>query len=72
MTPGDTTPKTCRYGHGLLKMEDGYWGMPRIRHEKVGLLGTDRLLGPDGNSYLVVRVLACPVCGYIELSESPV
>lgn len=44
--------------------------MERIRHEKTGLLETVRLLGPDPNSYLVVRVLACPVCGYIELSET--
>ena len=71
MELGDRTEKTCRYGHGKLKTEDGYWGFVRINHEKTGLIGAVKMTGPDFNSFLVACVLTCPVCGYIELSEAP-
>lgn len=53
----------CPDGHGVMEREPGFWMLPGVQREKVGLLD----VAPAGQfrqngSGLVVKVWICPVC----------
>lgn len=67
-----TTERTCRYGHGALKLVPGTWVLPAVRwgwmiqqHPKAGYA-----VNATGQVF-TVRVAACETCGYVEMIDHP-
>lgn len=61
--------RTCRYGHGPLMQETKVWTLPSQipRHMLPEILDSP----PWPSHYFSVTVWRCPVCGYVELIDSP-
>ena len=64
LNPPTPHQKTCRYGHGALRVERGLWSLGGIK------CAPDGAMDADPNLAFLLRIALCTTCGYVELFDS--
>ncbi|WP_148661730.1 hypothetical protein [Roseateles chitosanitabidus] len=55
---------TCRYGHGAMKRENGYYAYSSVKLS--GPVNDEKTMAFDGGGFFLVALFKCETCGYAE------
>jgi hypothetical protein len=69
LDPPAGTDRICRYGHGPLANVEGEWALTGIVIRPAPPQGTSGPVMFPNNKAYALKVLKCPVCGYVEFAD---